>query len=137
MSQIGKPHWNIKVKNRIDEVFYNLLIKIRNREQAMEFCEMVLTPTERINLPRRLGVFILLQEGVEQRSISELMHVSLATVGKISLKVKEKRLRWLKNFIEYVLAQEEPNRVVTKPRPVGQGGKFNPVKFKPDLDLPY
>lgn len=137
MSQVGAPHWDTEVKERIDNVFYDLLVNINTRDQAKVFSQLLLTPTERTNLPRRLGVVIMLSSGVNQRTVSEEMHVSTSTVNKFSNKMAVVGLGSLGNYVRQIIDEGRNFAVKKIPRPLEAGGKFNPIELKGETKFPF
>ena len=139
MSQVGKPFWKPKVKERIMQVFCDYLVSIRNREEAEEFVNILLTSTEAVNLPKRLGIAILLDSGSDWRDIKDQLHISSATVARIAEKIISKPHKKIASFTRGILRENLPNQT-SDPAPFrgkrvyrrkGEGIK------KPYRDLPY
>lgn len=136
MSQVGAPHWNPEVKERINNVFYDVVASIRTRKEARHFCEMLLTSTEKVNLPRRLGIVIMLVAGHDQRTISDKLHVSISTVNRMNIQIKE-GLRPLNKYISDIIRENKTTEKIKIARPTYLGGKFKPIELDQETGLPF
>ena len=139
MSQVGKPFWKPNVKERIMQVFCDYLVSIRSREEAEEFIDVLLTSTEKVNLPKRLGIAILLADGSDWRDIKDELHISSATVARIAEKITSKSHKKIASFTRSILRENLPNRTYD-PSPF-RGKRVYRRKGegiqKPYRDLPY
>lgn len=111
MSQVGKPFWKPDVKERIEQIFYAYLADIRKSVEVEEFVNVLLTPTETINLPKRLGIAILLTKGADWRTIKDELHVSTGTVARIYEKLISKPHEKLKEFAGEILREDLPHQM--------------------------
>lgn len=140
MAQIGKPFFKKNVEARIKEVFLSLLVAIKNREEAESFLELLLTTTEKVNLPKRLGALILLTKKTNWRNIKDLLHVSLPMIAKVNEKLLTHGLMGLTGFVRKILKEDLPSRE-TGGKSIFAGKRVFPKKGervkKPFLDLPY
>jgi len=111
MAQISKRILRRKVEERIFEIFLKSLGKIKNDRQAAGFVEDLLSPTERTMLAKRMSIAFLLSRGYDQRAICRVLRVSLGTVSKVSLKLKQKGggYRWV---IGQIGKEEEIRKVL-------------------------
>lgn len=139
MSQVGKPFWKPNVKERIMQVFFDYLVSIKNREEAEEFINILLTPTEAVNLPKRLGIAILLDSDADWRDIKDELHISSATVARIAEKIISKPHKKITSFAKRILRENLPDRTYD-PAPF-RGKRVYRRKGegiqKPYRDLPY
>ena len=61
-----------------------------NKETAALFIKDLFTPTERIMLSKRISIAYMLMQGYDYDSITQVLKVSRATIGKVSNWLKEK-----------------------------------------------
>jgi len=97
MTQVSGRILRKDVQKRIFELFFSSFTKVKSKSQAVDFAEDLLSPTERTTLAKRISIAFLLAKGYDYRSVSQVLGVSLGTVGKVSLKLKEKGsgYRWV------------------------------------------
>lgn len=110
MSQVGRPFWKVDTEERIEQVFYDYLAIIRERDAAAEFVNVFLTPTEAVNLPKRLGIAILLTKSEDWRNIKDTLHVSTPTIARVAEKIRDKSHEKLNKFIADILRENLPER---------------------------
>ncbi len=73
----------------LDELLDHLLA-VESREQLHQALEGLLSPSELVEISKRLQIFKLLKAGVPQRQIAETLGVGIATVTRGSRALKEK-----------------------------------------------
>jgi len=88
MTQISRRFLRKDVQERVFELFLASLGKVRNKAQAADFVKDILSPTEQTMLAKRLSIAYLLSKGYDQRAISQVLKVGLATVSRVSSKLK-------------------------------------------------
>lgn len=141
MAQIGKPFWNKDVENRINEVFFQAFAELKTVKEAREFVIDFFTPTERINLAKRLGIFILLKNGWDYNNIKDALHISSATIAKIQGKIAAFGMDGLAKFVKKIIAEDKPLQTRGGWPLLGKGKRRFPRKGegekRPFLDLPY
>lgn len=141
MAQIGRPFWNRKVEKRIHEVFCQMLVDIKNVEQAKNFVDEFLTSTEKVNLPKRLGIFIMLKRGDDYEMIRKALHVSLGTIGKVQSRIVTFGIKGMDKFIKKIIAEDKPYQTQRGSSFLTRGKRVLPRKGegekRPFLDLPY
>jgi len=71
MSQVSPRTHSPRQKNRINEAFFQALGSIKDQKGAEKFFETFFTATEKVNLPKRFGVFLLLIKGEDYDVICE------------------------------------------------------------------
>jgi TrpR-related protein YerC/YecD len=72
-------------ERKIRKAFTKVLVNIKSEEEMERYIFDLMTPTERVMLAKRLAVASLLSKGYSYRDISEMLKVSTATVGRVSL----------------------------------------------------
>jgi Trp operon repressor len=90
MTQVSKYPVSKDVQKRMYDIFLEALADVRMREDVEEFIDDFFTPTERVMLPKRLAIALLLSKGYEQRIICEYLKVSFTTITRISNQLKTK-----------------------------------------------
>lgn len=61
------------------------LTHIGKDSEMIEFLDALLTPTEKLMLAKRLAIIVLLEEGVPESKIADILHVTRITVAKMQL----------------------------------------------------
>src|SRR3990172_3335278 len=84
MAQVSKNPVTRDVEKRMREVFLEAIADVTTQREVKEFVEDFLTPTERIMLPKRLTIALLLSKGYDQRLISQFLRVSFTTITRVS-----------------------------------------------------
>jgi len=82
MTQVSRRPLDKDVEGRIYESFYKA-IGLLNEKEARAFINDLLTPTEKIMLPKRLAVAILLAQGWNYDAIRETLKVTQTTVSSV------------------------------------------------------
>lgn len=90
MTQVSRRYLPPKVSGQIFDMFLSTLTSLSSPSSVNNFIEDLLSPTEQIMLGKRLAIAYMLQKGYTQRDIVETLKVGLATVNKISLRMKTK-----------------------------------------------
>lgn len=88
MTQISKRFVRQDVLNEMTKVFLTSLSQLRNENDAVNFIEDLLTPTEKIMLSKRVAIAIMLKKGFDQEVIRSILKVSRSTVSAVNGKVK-------------------------------------------------
>ncbi len=88
MSQVSKYPISKKVAERIFEVFAKTLIGLRDKPEVDSFISDLFSPTEKIMFSKRIAIAFLLTKGYQYREISNILKVSLTTIGSVSLSLK-------------------------------------------------
>lgn len=84
MAQVSKYPVSKQIEERIFEVFLEIFIEIKNREEADQFISDFLTPTEKIMLAKRIAIAFLLGRGYDYRTIQKLIKVSAPTITAVN-----------------------------------------------------
>lgn len=75
-------------KKSEDEIVKNLnlvLTFIHSGDEMVSFLNALLSPTEKIMLAKRLAMIVLLESGMSDSQISELLHVTQGTIARMRL----------------------------------------------------
>lgn len=88
MTQVSRRYLPPKVSGQIFDMFLSILSSLPSSSVTSSFVEDLLSPTEQIMLGKRLAIAYMIRKGYAQRSITSTLKVSLATVSKISLRLK-------------------------------------------------
>jgi len=89
MTKISRRFLNKELENHIFELFLKTIVEIRNSDDARNFIEDLLSPTERVMLIKRLAIAVLLTKGYTYDDIDDTLKVSRSTIMNVSI--------WLKN----------------------------------------
>ena len=90
MTQVSRRYLPPKVSGQIFDMFLSILSSLGSPSVTSAFVEDLLSPTEQIMLGKRLSIAYMIRKGYAQRDIGNTLKVSLATVSKISLRLKTK-----------------------------------------------
>jgi uncharacterized protein YerC len=85
MVQISKQKIPDKILVRIYQLFFEVFLKSRSKDDFMALTDDIFTPTEKIMIAKRIGIIYLLIKGVRQDEISQALKVSSSTVATYSL----------------------------------------------------
>lgn len=88
MAQVSRYPLPKKIYERIFEILFQSVAKIKNKKEAEEFFNDFLTPTERIMLAKRLAIAVLLSRNYDYRSIRKVLNVSPPTIAAVSIALK-------------------------------------------------
>ena len=67
------------------------ILDLQTRNEAIEFLEGILTPSELVDISQRLQIVILLKRGISQREIASKLGVGIATVTRGSKELQNGR----------------------------------------------
>lgn len=87
-----------------DELIQTLLA-IADKKEMIAFLQSIHTPQELEELPKRLAIFKLLNDGVSQHEIAHKMGVGVATVTRGSLELKRGQIQktsWWQNLSSHI-----------------------------------
>lgn len=91
MPHVSKKKIDRKVLERISDFLLVSLTEIKDAKEMDLFVCSFLTKTERLMLAKRLGVAYLLNEGVPQEIIAEVLSIGRPTVERMSLFLKNEQ----------------------------------------------
>jgi len=84
MAQVSRNIVHKDIEKRMQEVFLDAIADVITPREVNDFVQDFFTPTERIMLPKRLTIALLLYKGYEQRLISQYLKVSFTTITRVS-----------------------------------------------------
>lgn len=93
------------MNNKYQQELVETLLAINDKKEMTAFLHGILTPQERIELPKRLAIFKLLNKGVSQHEIAHKMQVGVATVTRGSHEIKRGQIQktgWWQNLSPYM-----------------------------------
>lgn len=85
MIRISKFKLRDGVLEKVFDLFFKVVGERNSRKEFNDIIENLLTPVERIMIAKRIGVMYLILRKIDQRSISDTLKVSTATVSRCSL----------------------------------------------------
>lgn len=88
-------------KDRIEEVF---------KEEARDFVNDFFTSTEKINLPKRLGIYILLTNNTDYLNIKDMLRVNVPTIWRVKSRIVKDGMEGLRKFINKILRENKPKQ---------------------------
>lgn len=100
MTQISKKWMKKQIEDMVYETFWQTIVKLTKTGEAELFFSDLFTRAERINFTKRLSIAVLLYKGYDWRQISDLLRVSLATIGRIVQRTKGSGFRLFFEKIE-------------------------------------
>lgn len=82
MSQISRKKIENKIEEKISEIFIDSILKLKNKNEVVEFLDELLTPTEKVMLTKRLSIALLLSKGYEYKTIEAILKVTSSTIAR-------------------------------------------------------
>jgi TrpR family transcriptional regulator, trp operon repressor len=73
----------------------DVLLSLKNKEEAVDLLEGILTPKELEEIPVRLQIVRMLKQGIPQHQIAEKLGIGVATVTRGSRELKRKRFKYI------------------------------------------
>lgn len=88
MTLVSKYKLRPEVWNKVFNLFTTSLSSIKNKNNFEVFLNDFLSPTEKIILAKRFAIAVLLAKGNKYEQIKSLLHVTSATISKVSMSLK-------------------------------------------------
>lgn len=85
MPHVSQNPLSREMQDSLTKTLRLILTKIHKAEEMQAFLLFFLTPTEQVMLAKRLAVMVFLQEGYDDAYISDVLHVTRVTVGRLRL----------------------------------------------------
>jgi len=85
MTHVSRKKLPDKILHQILDSFLFVLADTKNKEQMAQFLGAFLSNTEKVMLAKRLAIVYLLNEGVEESRVAEILNVTRPTVARIHL----------------------------------------------------
>lgn len=83
MGRVSKRRIDPEVEERVFEIFWGYLARLRKPEDIHEFLISLLSYTEQVMLVKRLAIAVLLTRGFNYENIDQTLKVSKSTVGTV------------------------------------------------------
>ena len=113
MIKVSRRFLNKELENHIFELFLRTIVDIRNSDEARNFIEDLLSPTERIMLIKRLAIAVLLVKGYTYDDIDDTLKVSRSTIMNVSLWLKHGRSGYRK-AVNKILETQKKEEFIDK-----------------------
>ncbi len=85
MPHVSRNKLSKKTERELTSTLNLVLTKVTNGEKMQIFLDVLLTPTEKLMLAKRLAIIILLKEGFLDTQIASSLHLTRITVAKMRL----------------------------------------------------
>jgi Trp operon repressor len=85
MVQISKARLDDRVLDKIFDLFFKVMASSSDKKLFKLISEDIFSPTERIMIAKRITIMYLVLRGINQRTISQVLRVSSATVAKFAI----------------------------------------------------
>lgn len=113
MAQVSKILLRREIEKRVFDLFLEAIGEVKGKSEVSTFLNDLLSPTERLMLAKRLSIALLLHKGYDQRTICQILKVSLGTVNKVSLLLKLEGEGY-RRMINKVIAREKNGKILAK-----------------------
>jgi len=139
MTQVSSRYLMPGVETRVKEVFAQLIVEIKTEEEALAFIGSFFSNHERINLPKRFGIFLMLYRGDDYIFIKDELKVSNSTIGSVQKQIVITGFQGMKKTIERVIKDNKPNQKIDLDPVLFRGKRAlrNKPIIKPFKKLPY
>lgn len=109
--QVSKKRVNPILDKQIQEMWYQLVVDIKSREEAAQVLGSLLSETEMVAITKRLAVGYWLEKKRSYENIKENLRVSSATIAAIQQ--ESKKAGW-KLAMQKVMADEWASKMEDK-----------------------
>lgn len=113
MTQVSRNLLTKKVAERIFEILIEVVASLNKPVEIQYFLEDLLSSTEKVMLGKRLAIAYLLLKEYDQRSICNILKVSLTTVSRVNHNIQTKG-KGYKGVLKKVFAKEKLNEILDK-----------------------
>ena len=113
MTKISRRYLNKELEKRMFELFLKTIVDIKNPDEARNFIEDLLSPTERLMLVKRLAIAILLSKNYTYDEIDDTLKVSRATIMTVSLWIKNGKNGY-KKAVEKIMNTQRKEEFIDK-----------------------
>lgn len=83
MPHVSRNRLSKKIEQELTGKLNQVLTILNSSDEMFAFLEALLTETERLMLAKRLATIILLNEGLPDSQIAEILHITRITVAKM------------------------------------------------------
>jgi TrpR-related protein YerC/YecD len=81
--QVSKKHLNKTIEKQIYSILYQLIVDIKNQDEATRLFGDILSPTELEVIAKRVAIAIFLDKGRSYENIKSTLKVSSATIASV------------------------------------------------------
>lgn len=113
MTKISRRFLNKELENHIFELFLETIVEIRNSDDARNFIQDLLSPTERIMLIKRLAIAVLLTKGYTYDDIDDTLKVSRSTIMNVSIWLKHGKSGY-RNAVNKIVQTQKRQEFIDK-----------------------
>lgn len=113
MTKVSRRFLNKELENHIFELFLKTIVGIRNTDDARNFIEDLLSPTERVMLIKRLAIAVLLTKGYTYDDIDDTLKVSRSTIMNVSIWLKHGKSGYT-NAVKKILETQKRKEFIDK-----------------------
>ena len=106
MTQVSRRPLKKDIERRINEFLTDSISNVRGSDDVYSFVHDLLSPVEQLMLAKRLAIALMLYKGYNQRSISQVLKVSLGTVNRVNIKLQYEGKGYRK-VIDHILRKEK------------------------------
>lgn len=85
MPHVSRKKLSAKVLDQLVDSLLFVLTDIKNKKEMEEFLSSFLSQTEKVMLAKRLAIVFLLEEGIEETKIADILNVTQPTVFRMRL----------------------------------------------------
>lgn len=85
MPHVSRNKLSKQAEYQLIDSFNQVLTKIIKNDEMTSFLNSLLTPTEKIMLAKRLAIIVLIEEGLTDSQIANILNVTRITVSKMQL----------------------------------------------------
>ncbi len=111
MTQISRFKVNADVLEKLNDLLFELLSN-KSKDAFQIVLRDLISPTEKVMIAKRIGVIYLLEKNIDQRTITSIMKVSLATVSRYALLIRSSRT--IPNALEKLITKERTRLLVSQ-----------------------
>lgn len=104
MPQVSKRYIPEEKLRRIFDLFFNLIVSLKDKNEAENVLAEFLTPTEKIMIAKRIACFYLIFKKVPASQIADSIKLSISTVTHLVYVFENSK--WIKKFLTKRLTQE-------------------------------
>lgn len=88
MTRLSRNPLSLDIWDQVKEEFYLLITQLSGQKEIDDFLDGFLTPTEKVMLPKRFAIAVMLTNGYEYLEICQILKVSRSTVFSVQLSLR-------------------------------------------------
>jgi len=105
MPQVSKRYIPEEKLRRIFDLFFSLIVSLKDKNEAENVLAEFLTPTEKVMIAKRITCFYLIYKKVSASQIANSIKLSTSTVTHLTYVFENSK--WIKKFLTKRLTQEK------------------------------